>query len=97
MYVREKVTGVTVAGVRGHLVAVEAHVGRGSSFSAGSCRQAVANGVGRYRSTRALPEPLPAETYLSRIPSVCSRGFLNRESQVRFLPGARDHADFQFK
>ena len=29
MYVLENVTGVTVVGVRGHLVAVEAHVGRG--------------------------------------------------------------------
>jgi hypothetical protein len=29
MYVPEKVTGVTFVGVRGHLVAVEAHVGRG--------------------------------------------------------------------
>jgi hypothetical protein len=28
MYAAEKVTGVTVVGVRGHLVAVEAHVGR---------------------------------------------------------------------
>jgi hypothetical protein len=30
MYVFESVTGVTVVGVRGHLVAVEAHVGRGT-------------------------------------------------------------------
>ena len=29
MYVPQTVTGVTVVGVRGHLVAVEAHVGRG--------------------------------------------------------------------
>jgi hypothetical protein len=29
MYVLERWPGVTVVGVRGHLVAVEAHVGRG--------------------------------------------------------------------
>jgi hypothetical protein len=29
MYVSEKVTGVSVVEVRGHLVAAEAHVGRG--------------------------------------------------------------------
>jgi hypothetical protein len=29
IYTRRNVTGVTVVGVRGHLVAVEAHVGRG--------------------------------------------------------------------
>jgi hypothetical protein len=41
-------------------------------------------------STEVPAGHLPAETYLSHPRCPCSRGFLNRESQVRFLPGARD-------
>jgi hypothetical protein len=48
-----------------------------------------ASGVHRSTSIEVHAAPLPAETSLSRTPSSCSRGFLNRVSQVRFLPGAQ--------
>jgi hypothetical protein len=53
-----------------------------------SCGQLVASSAFRSSSMGVHPRPLPAETSPSRTPSTRSRGFLNRESQVRFLPGA---------
>ena len=55
MYVPEKVTGVTVVGVRGHPVAVEAHVGGG--LPSGYGRSALAEGRG---SSAPAPYSLPA-------------------------------------
>jgi hypothetical protein len=52
-----------------------------------SCGQIVASGFRRPMSTEVPGVPLPARTYLSGPPSPCSREFLNRVSEVRFLPG----------
>jgi hypothetical protein len=49
----------------------------------------VASGVRTPKPTELHTRPLPARTSLCRTPALRSRGFLNRESQVRFLPGAR--------
>jgi hypothetical protein len=58
----------------------------GSSSSAASCRQAVASGVGRDRSSRAVPEPLPVGNVPQSYSTDVLTGFPKPRSQVRFLP-----------